>query len=72
MSGCKKVNVAPTKRSTAYLHHQVFTSRTRFMGSIASGKGIPGAAQEYTNAIRQYRIAMCAKIYAHFEIHPKP
>jgi hypothetical protein len=63
--------MASPKCSTAYLRRQVFTSRTRFMGSIASGEGIPGAAQEYTNAIRQYRIAIFAKIHAHVGISHK-
>jgi hypothetical protein len=42
------------------------------MGSIRSGKDIPDATQEYTNAIRQYRIAMFAKIHAHFETICEP
>ena len=56
--------MASTKRSTTYLCRQVLSSRTRFMGSIMSGKDIPDAAHEYTNAIRQYRIAIFAKIHA--------
>jgi hypothetical protein len=60
----QEVNVAPIKRSTAYLHRQVFTSRTRFMSSMANGEGIPDAAKEYTNAIKQYRMAILAKIHA--------
>jgi hypothetical protein len=62
-----RVKVASIKCSSAYLRRQVVASRTRFMGSIESGKGMSDAVYEYTNAIKQYRIAILAEIHAYVE-----
>jgi len=47
---------------TVGLRRQMHVSRARFMDCIATGSGVAAAAEEYTNAVRQYRIAMFADI----------
>jgi hypothetical protein len=53
------------RRDAARLRKAVHSARTRFMGSIETGKDDAYAAEEYTNAIKQYRIAIFSEIRAY-------
>jgi hypothetical protein len=64
--------MAPIKVSTGYRSDRLLSSRTRFIGPPAGGKGVPDAVRRFMSARRQCRIELCAKIHAHVETHCKP
>jgi hypothetical protein len=58
----RKIDMAATTPRSADLRKEIHRTRTRFMDSIASGKVDAAAAEEYTNAVKQYRITIFSEI----------